>query len=102
VTVVDIVDNASGPATNATMTRPTLCVSNITTFSIVARPAGTGLWVNNIESCGANGNVEVKRIDTSAAFFGISSSRRFLAYRAFAAALGQPGQAARCRHSAES
>src|SRR5947207_9265933 len=32
--------------------------------------AGFNFWVNNIESCGANANCrEVKRIDTSAAFF---------------------------------
>ncbi|MDT7778574.1 MAG: hypothetical protein QOC99_1086 [Acidobacteriota bacterium] len=53
--------------------------------------AGLAFWTNNIESCGANAQCrEVKRIDTSAAFF-LSiefQNTGYLVYRAYLAAFG--------------
>ena len=53
--------------------------------------AGLAFWTGNIESCGTDaGCREVKRIDTSAAFFLSIEFQEtgFLAYRAYAAAFG--------------
>jgi hypothetical protein len=54
-------------------------------------PSGLAFWINNIESCGADaGCREVKRIDTSAAFFLSIEFQEtgYLAYRTYAAAFG--------------
>jgi hypothetical protein len=53
--------------------------------------AGLNFWVNNIESCGTNGSCrEVKRIDTSAAFFLSIEFQQtgYLVYRAYESAYG--------------
>ncbi len=55
----------------------------------VADPAGLQFWIDNIEACGANAQCrEVKRIDTSAAFFLSIEFQRtgFLVYRTYKAA----------------
>jgi uncharacterized protein DUF4214 len=51
-------------------------------------PEGAAFWINNIESCGSNAQCrEVKRIDTSAAFFLSIEFQRtgFLVYRLYKA-----------------
>lgn len=56
----------------------------------VADPSGEQFWTNNIESCGSNAQCrEVKRIDTSAAFFLSIEFQQtgFLVYRLYRAAL---------------
>jgi hypothetical protein len=57
--------------------------------------SGFNFWVNNIESCGADANCrEVKRIDTSAAFFLSIEFQQtgYLVYRMYQAAYGdRPG-----------
>jgi hypothetical protein len=56
----------------------------------LADPAGFQFWLNNIESCGSNAQCrEVKRIDTSAAFFLSIEFQQtgFLVYRTYKAAL---------------
>jgi hypothetical protein len=59
-------------------------------------PSGLAFWVNGIESCGADaGCREVKRIDTSAAFFLSIEFQQtgFLVYRAYKVAYGDlPGR----------
>jgi hypothetical protein len=55
--------------------------------------AGFNFWVNNIESCGADTHCrEVKRIDTSAAFFLSIEFQRtgYEVYRLYRAAFGDP------------
>lgn len=61
-------------------------------------PSGLSFWVNNIDSCGANSQCrEVKRIDTSAAFFLSIEFQQtgFLVYRLYKASF--PATAARPR-----
>jgi len=53
--------------------------------------AGFNFWVNNIDSCGADGNCrEAKRVDTSAAFFLSIEFQQtgYLVYRAYESAYG--------------
>mgnify|MGYP003694736623 CR=1 FL=1 len=82
------------------LSRPTNAIDDTTNFVrqhyhdfLNREPDASGLafWVNNIESCGANAQCrEVKRIDTSAAFFLSIEFQQtgFLAYRTYAAAFG--------------
>jgi hypothetical protein len=90
--VVTIVDNASEPATNAIDDSTSFVRQHYHDFlNREPDPPGLAFWVNNIESCGANASCrEVKRIDTSAAFFLSIEFQQtgFEAYRAFAAAFG--------------
>ncbi len=61
----------------------------------VADPSGEAFWINNIESCGSSaGCREVKRIDTSAAFFLSIEFQRtgFLVYRIYKASLPETAQ----------
>jgi CHRD domain/Calx-beta domain/Subtilase family/Domain of unknown function (DUF4214) len=87
-----IIDNASEPATNAIDDTTNFVEQHYHDF-LNREPDAPGLafWVNNIESCGANAACrEVKRIDTSAAFFLSIEFQQtgFLAYKTFAAAYG--------------
>ena len=87
-----IVDNATEPATNAIDDTSKFVEQHYHDFlNRESDSAGFAFWVNNIESCGANAACrEVKRIDTSAAFFLSLEFQQtgFLAYKAFAAAFG--------------
>jgi hypothetical protein len=88
VSSVTIVDSASEPATNIYDLPP--CVSIITTFNREADLSGLASG-STVSSPGANAQCrEVKRIDTSAAFFLSIEFQQtgFLAYKAFAAAFG--------------
>jgi len=90
--VVTIVDNATEPAANAIDDTGKFVEQHYHDFlNRESDPAGFAFWVNNIESCGANAACrEVKRIDTSAAFFLSTEFQQtgFLAYRTYAAAFG--------------
>jgi hypothetical protein len=92
LSVVTIVDNASEPATNTIDDSTNFVRQQYHDFlNREPDPSGLAFWVNNIESCGANAQCrEVKRIDTSAAFFLSIEFQHtgFLAYRAYAAAFG--------------
>ncbi len=87
-----IVDNATEPATNAIDDSSKFVEQHYHDFLNREPDApGFAFWVNNIESCGANAACrELKRIDTSAAFFLSIEFQQtgFLAYRTFAAAYG--------------
>jgi hypothetical protein len=90
--VVTIVDNNTEPATNPIDDTTNFVRMHYHDF-LNREPDAPGLafWVNNIESCGANAACrEVKRIDTSAAFFLSIEFQQtgFLAYKSFAAAYG--------------
>jgi hypothetical protein len=64
-------------------------------LSRTSDPNGEAFWINNIESCGASAECrEVKRIDTSAAFFLSIEFQRtgFLVYRVYKAALPETVQ----------
>jgi hypothetical protein len=87
-----IVNNASEPATNVIDDTTSFVEQHYHDF-LNREPDASGLafWVNNIDSCGANAQCrEVKRIDTSAAFFLSIEFQQtgFLAYRTYAAAFG--------------
>lgn len=61
----------------------------------ISDPSGLGFWTTNIESCGADAQCrEVKRIDTSAAFFLSIEFQRtgFLVYRLYKASLPATAQ----------
>jgi hypothetical protein len=61
----------------------------------LADPSGFQFWLNNIESCGSNAQCrEMKRIDTSAAFFLSIEFQRtgFLVYRTYKAAFPDPAR----------
>jgi hypothetical protein len=61
----------------------------------VSDPSGLQFWVNNIESCGNDAQCrEIKRIDTSAAFFLSTEFQRtaFLVYRTYKAAFPDPAR----------
>ena len=61
----------------------------------MADPNGELFWINNIESCGSNAQCrEVKRIDTSAAFFLSIEFQKtgFLVYRLYKASLPETSQ----------
>ncbi|HSB26825.1 MAG TPA: Calx-beta domain-containing protein [Pyrinomonadaceae bacterium] len=64
-------------------------------LSRTSDPNGEAFWINNIESCGASAECrEVKRIDTSAAFFLSIEFQRtgFLVYRVYKASLPETVQ----------
>src|SRR6185369_1689821 len=90
--VVTIVDNATEPAANAIDDTGKFVEQHYHDFlNRESDPAGVAFWVNNIESCGANAACrEVKRIDTSSAFFLSIEFQQtgFLSYRTHAAAFG--------------
>jgi len=90
--VVSIVDNATEPATNVIDDSTAFVRQHYHDFlNREADPAGLAFWVNNIESCGANASCrEVKRIDTSAAFFLSTEFQQtgYFVYRSFTAAFG--------------
>jgi hypothetical protein len=92
VSVITIVDSASEPATNAIDDSTNFVRQQYHDFlNREPDPPGLAFWVNGIESCGANAQCrEVKRIDTSAAFFLSTEFQQtgFLAYKSFAAAFG--------------
>lgn len=61
----------------------------------ISDPGGEAFWINNIESCGSSVECrEVKRIDTSAAFFLSIEFQRtgFLVYRIYKASLPETAQ----------
>jgi Tol biopolymer transport system component len=70
--VVSIADNDTAPPTNNPLDDSQFFVRQHYHDFFNREPDGSGLafWVNNIESCGADAHCrEVKKIDTSAAFF---------------------------------
>ncbi|MGZ8843797.1 MAG: Calx-beta domain-containing protein, partial [Pyrinomonadaceae bacterium] len=87
-----IVDNATEPATNAIDDSGKFVEQHYHDFlNRESDPAGFDFWVNNIESCGANAACrEVRRIDTSAAFFLSIEFQQtgYFTYRSYTAAFG--------------
>ncbi|HVF57802.1 MAG TPA: DUF4394 domain-containing protein [Pyrinomonadaceae bacterium] len=89
---VTIIDDAAEPSTNAIDDTQTFVCQQYHDF-LNRQPdaAGLAFWTNNIESCGANAQCrQVKRIDTSAAFFLSIEFQQtgYVAYRAYKAAFG--------------
>jgi hypothetical protein len=89
---VSIVDNNSEPATNAIDDSTNFVRTHYHDF-LNREPdaAGLAFWVNNIESCGVSASCrEVKRIDTSAAFFLSTEFQQtgYFVYRSYTAAFG--------------
>ena len=84
-------DNDVGPPSNVVDISSWYVQQHYNDFlNRIADPSGAAFWINNIESCG--GSVEcrdVKRIDTSAAFFLSIEFQRtgFLVYRVYKASL---------------
>jgi len=87
-----IVDNNTEPATNVIDDSNAFVRQHYHDFlNREADPAGLAFWVNNIESCGANPSCrEVKRVDTSAAFFLSTEFQQtgYFVYRSYTAAFG--------------
>jgi Tol biopolymer transport system component len=94
-TVVSIVDNDTSPAPSNPVQSSQFFVRQhyYDFFNRVPDPSGFAFWVNNIESCGADAHCrEVKRIDTSAAFFLSIEFQQtgYYVYRVYAGALVVP------------
>src|SRR6185295_19410352 len=91
-TAVTIVDNESTTGANP-IDQSSFFVRQHYLDFLNREPDSSGLnfWVNNIESCGADSNCrDVKRIDTSAAFFLSIEFQQtgFLVYRIYKASFG--------------
>jgi hypothetical protein len=89
---VSIIDNSTEPATNAIDDSTNFVEQHYRDFlNRDADAAGLAFWVNNIESCGASASCrDVKRVDTSAAFFLSTEFQQtgYFVYRSYTAAFG--------------
>ena len=89
-------DNDSGSSSNVIDTSSWFVRQHYHDFlNRQADQSGEAFWVNNIESCGSSPECrEVKRIDTSAAFFLSIEFQRtgFLVYRVYKASLPETAQ----------
>ncbi len=88
-----ILDDQSEPSSNAIDdTRTFVCQQYHDFLNREPDDAGLTFWTNNIESCGADADCrQIKRIDTSAAFFlsGEFQETGFLVYRTYQAAFAR-------------